>query len=258
MNPLYFGTAHRRLFGMYHPGQRTGPGSKAAVLCNAWGRHYMLTYRSMRHLAELLAAEGYHVLRFDYYGTGDSGGELDEATIGGYESDIEAAIQELQDMAGGREVALVGLLLGGTLAARVAARHPREVKRLVLWDPVDEGPAFVRELLAAPVPPGLGWRRRPGSAIGELEVRGFPMTPAFLEGVEQLDLAASAASFPAQTLVAISDSAWVPGKLEERLAGASAQFMRSPTAPAWVEDEMLGAGAIPVQLFRQVADWMTQ
>ncbi len=258
MNPLHFGSSSRRLFGMYHPAAG-GRRPRAAVLCNAWGREYMLAYRSIRQLGNLLAAEGYHVLRFDYYGTGDSGGELDDATIEGYESDIEAAVEEIRDMADVADVALVGLRLGGALAARVAARRPRDVKRLVLWDPVDRGQVYVEELLRTAVPIGHGRRRGPGTTIEELEIRGFPMTVRFLESVRALDLSATVAALPPQTLAAISDSAWPAGWLEDRLgAGNGARrVVRVASPPAWVEDESIGGGAIPVPLLKQVVSWMT-
>ncbi len=257
MNPLHFGSSSRRLFGVYHPAV-AGRRARAAVLCNPWGREYMLAYRSIRQMANLLAAEGYHVLRFDYYGTGDSSGELDEASIEGYESDVEAAIEEILDTAGTTDVALVGLRLGGTLAARVAIRRPREVKRLVLWDPVDRGQAYVEELLRNAVP--IGHRRRqPGGVMEELEIRGFPMTAPFLADVQSLDLAALVPSLPAQTLVAISDSAWPQGVLEQRLSnGNGSPVVRVGSAPAWIEDESIGGGAIPVPLLKQVVTWMSQ
>ncbi len=259
MNPLHFGTSSRRLFGMYHPAS-TGRAPRAAVLCNAWGREYMLAYRSIRQLGNMLAADGYHVLRFDYYGTGDSSGELDDATIEGYESDVEAAIEEVRDTAGVGDVALVGLRLGGALAARVASRHPRDVKRLVLWDPVDRGEVYVNELLGTAVPIGHARRRRAGTTIEELEIRGFPMTARFLEGVQGLDLSATAARLPAMTLAAISDSAWPAGELEQRLSAdnGSRKVIRVASAPAWIEDESIGGGAIPVPLLKQVVTWMTQ
>lgn len=257
MNPLHFGTSGRRLFGMYHPAA-AGRRPRAAVLCNPWGREYMLAYRSIRQLANLLAAEGYHVLRFDYYGTGDSGGELDDASIEGYESDVEVAIEEIRDMAGVTDVALAGLRLGGALAARVAARHPRDVKRLVLWDPVDRGQAHIGELLRNEVPIGHG-RRKPGSVMEELEIRGFPMSVPFLAGVQSLDLAAIAPSLPAATLAAISESAWPEGELEQRLSnGKGPAVIRVDAVPAWIEDESIGGGAIPVPLIRQVVSWMIQ
>ena len=51
----------------------------------------------MRRLANMLAAVGCHVLRFDYFGTGDSMGTAHEVTRRGWEQDIETAIEELQD-----------------------------------------------------------------------------------------------------------------------------------------------------------------
>lgn len=259
MNLLYFGTSQRRLFGIYHPPGGGSRPARAAVLCNAWGREYVLTYRSVRQLGNLLAAEGFHVLRFDYYGTGDSSGELDEATVEGYESDVVMAIEELRDMSGLPEVALVGLRLGGALAARVAARHPREVQRLALWDPVDRGSAFVDELLRN-VALGRPDRRVQGTVTGELEARGYPMTPAFLEGVRTLDLGAAVQDLPTPILALLSDAVWPTRDLERRLGvgNGSRQVARVAAAPAWVEDEAVGGGAIPLPLLTQAVAWMTQ
>lgn len=258
MNLLHFGTSRRRLFGVYHPPGAIGRPARAAVLCNAWGREYVLTYRAVRQLGILLAAEGYHVLRFDYYGTGDSGGQLDEASIEGYESDVETAMEELRDTSGLPDVALVGLRLGGALAARVAARHKTPVTRLLLWDPVDRGAEFVGELLRNPVPPCFG-RRASGTVLDELEIRGFPMTPAFLGDVRTLDLAATLRDAPSRSLAVISDAAWPDGQLEQRVAagGGSCQVARVTSVPAWVEDEAVGAGAIPLPVLAQAVAWMS-
>ena len=72
----------------------------------------------------MLAARGVHSLRFDYFGTGDSAGETTEADLKGWCGDIETAIDELTHMTGCRRVILIGMRLGGTLAAEVAAKRP--------------------------------------------------------------------------------------------------------------------------------------
>jgi len=259
VSPFYFGTSRRRLFGIYHPPASTGRSPRAAVLCNAWGREYVLTHRSLRHLGNLLAAEGHHVLRFDYYGTGDSGGELDEASVEGFEGDVVVAMEELRDMCGLPQVALVGHRLGGTIAARVAARQAREVQRLVLWDPVDRGTAFVDEVMGNVVPGCFGRRAR-GTVLEELEIRGFPMTPSFLAAVRELDLAATMRDLDTPTLAVISNVAWPAGTLEQRLAGScgACKVTRVESAPAWVEDEVIGGGAIPLPLLTQAVAWLSQ
>ena len=74
-----------------------------------------------------------------------------------------------------------------------------------------------------------------------------------------LDLAALVPSLPAQTLVAISDSAWPQGVLEQRLSnGNGSPVVRVGSAPAWIEDESIGGAAIPVPLLKQVVTWMSQ
>ena len=87
-------------------------------------------------LAAKLASSGFHTLRFDYFGTGDSAGDTVEGDLEGWSADIETAIDEIRDIAATAQVTLIGLRLGALAAARVAARNARVVDTLVLWDPV--------------------------------------------------------------------------------------------------------------------------
>jgi uncharacterized protein len=136
VNPLYLGTQERRLFAAYEPAAVKDRPARAAVLCHPWGAEYVYAHRSMRQLAVKLSACGVHTLRFDYFGTGDSGGEDAEADPDAAVADIETAAEGLQDMLGVARVALIGLRLGATLAARAAVRGKEHVDALVLWDPI--------------------------------------------------------------------------------------------------------------------------
>ncbi len=53
----------------------------------------------LRRLALTLAKSGLNVLRFDYFGVGNSGGESDEIDLDGWRRDIEMAIDELKSWA---------------------------------------------------------------------------------------------------------------------------------------------------------------
>ena len=46
------------------------------MLCYPWGSEYIYAHRSLRLLAQRRAAAGIHTLRFDYFGTGDSDGDI--------------------------------------------------------------------------------------------------------------------------------------------------------------------------------------
>jgi pimeloyl-ACP methyl ester carboxylesterase len=151
VNPLYLGTRERRLFAAYEPAAVKERRTRAAVLCYPWGAEYTFAHRTMRQLAVKLSTCGFHTLRFDYFGTGDSGGEDSEASPAAAEVDIESAIEGLQDIVGVAQVALIGLRLGATLAARAAMRRKENVEALVLWDPIvlpEEAAGMMRNLPA--------------------------------------------------------------------------------------------------------------
>jgi pimeloyl-ACP methyl ester carboxylesterase len=151
VNPLYLGTQERRLFALYEPAAAKDRRSRAAVLCHPWGAEYVYAHRTMRQLAVRLSACGFHTLRFDYFGTGDSGGEDSEANPAAAEADVESAIEGLRDIVGAARVTLIGLRLGATLAARAAVRRQENVEALVLWDPIvlpEEAAAMTRSLPA--------------------------------------------------------------------------------------------------------------
>src|SRR5215217_413896 len=84
MNPLYFGSSQKPLYGVYHP-PKSQPGrpvrTTGVVLCYPLGQEYMRAHRAFRQLATLLTKSGFPVLRFDYYGTGDSGGDGDAGDV---------------------------------------------------------------------------------------------------------------------------------------------------------------------------------
>src|SRR5262245_22848667 len=111
MTPFYFGSDARRLFGIYEPARPVGGPARMAVLCHPSGDEQIHAYRTMRQLAAMIAQLGVHVLRFDYYGTGDSAGETSENGGAGWCGDVGTAITELRNITGGTMVSLVGLRL---------------------------------------------------------------------------------------------------------------------------------------------------
>ncbi len=137
MIPMLIGTGERQLFAVYSAasGKRQ---RRAVVLCAPFGEEYDRTHRTARLLAQRLAATGAEVLRFDYYGTGDSGGGDEEFAMSGAVDDTVTAVAEAREIGGVRRVTLIGLREGAA-AALVAATVAPGVDRLVLWDPVLDG-----------------------------------------------------------------------------------------------------------------------
>jgi uncharacterized protein len=149
-HPLFFGDPSRQLFGVYHAAADAGDAAeRAVVLCAPSPQEYMPTHWAYRRLAALLARAGVHVLRFDYFGMGDSAGASDEGTLDGWLEDIAAAERTLRELSGARRTSLVGYRLGAVLAWRACKALENRPRDLVLWDPVVRGADYLTELHVA-------------------------------------------------------------------------------------------------------------
>jgi pimeloyl-ACP methyl ester carboxylesterase len=217
----------------------------------------------MRQLANMLNSAGYHVLRFDYFGTGDSAGDMTQTDTAGWEGDIGTAIDELKDTCGAARVALVGLRLGGTLAARVAARRAADVDALALWDPIVDGSEYVDELMKQGKSYARALRRSADRAAdqgGGREVGGFPLTERLAENVGQLNLAAQIGSVGARCAIVVSRPLVAHNTLEASLAsradGPARTFEVIDDQAAWINDEDVGAGAVPVRVLQRIVQWL--
>jgi len=134
------------LFGWFHqPVEQTR--QTAILICNPLGDDIVRAHRSLRHLAEDLEAAGYPVLRFDFHGTGDAGGdERDPGRVAAWHRDVGVAIDELRERSGLQQISVIGLRLGATIAAEVAAARG-DVASVVLWHPFGNGKAFTADTL---------------------------------------------------------------------------------------------------------------
>jgi len=143
--PFFFPNGSYNLFGVLHEPE-SSPNQDGFVFCSPFGEEKLWTHRVYVNFARELASRGYPVLRFDYMGHGDSDGDFETSSIETRLSDITCAIKELRSKARSTErIGLLGLRLGGTLAAMTAEEAP-DINPLILWDPILDGKAYMREL----------------------------------------------------------------------------------------------------------------
>lgn len=181
-----FGPANQQLYGCLHQPAAGVSRQHGVLLCNPFGQEAIRGQRLVRILAERLSRQGFHVLRFDYFGTGDSDGDDTEGSLEQWARDIQLADLELRRRVGSAPVSWVGFRLGATLAAIASRSATIAPERLVLWEPVVNGSAYIEEMHTAHLQvlkldylsrwvDGSQFAQFIGSTAGS-EVLGYPMT----------------------------------------------------------------------------------
>ena len=142
---ICFTQGGQKLYGFLHAPTGAGPHPGIAML-HGFGSNHIEAHALFPKAARSLASEGFAVLRFDFRGSGDSEGEFSEASIQTEIDDAHAALDFLvaQPEVDGSRLGLIGMSLGGLVAACTAAARPH-VRALALWAPV----AHLGELFAA-------------------------------------------------------------------------------------------------------------
>jgi pimeloyl-ACP methyl ester carboxylesterase len=259
IEPFFFGPTGRRLLGCFHapsaPVRACG-----LVFCNPLGHEYIKFHRAYRQLAMLLADAGFPVLRFDLRGCGDSAGDSDSWSIAGWLEDVDLAIAELQRRAPSEATGLVGMRLGGALALLAGAARG-DVDSLVLWDPVLDGGAWLRELEAQHEEMLKYAHVLPDPAsVERSEVLGAPMPEGLVHDLRQLELLKTRRKPARRALVIDSNDKVDQEPLAELLTrlvvNSEVRPFASPLLWAWTED--FGKVHVPHKILREIVAWLSE
>jgi exosortase A-associated hydrolase 2 len=146
---VFYDSQGDALYGFLHPAEG-GPKRTCVVFVHGAFEDRQDAHLITRNVAGALSKRGFNALRFDLYGHGDSAGEFSDASLARWTADTLAAARWLTHETGCDRVALVGVRLGATIAARAAsalAAAGTPPERLVLWQPVVIGQTYATELL---------------------------------------------------------------------------------------------------------------
>lgn len=255
---FFFGDPESQRFAIYHPPGESVSRQTGIVLCYPMGQEYIRVHRSFRHLAIRLARHGFPVLRFDYYGTGDSAGDCEDGTLEQWLTDIDAAVHELRERAFRDRIALLGIRLGASLALQYAVKA-NSITSLILWDPIIDGAAYLDELAEV----HQQWYndllfKPPKSAYGPgAEVMGFPLAPALRRGIDGLKLL-SISRKPADKILMLEDSRTSNGlslQMELLHHGAACEYEHVSSQKIWLKDENMDKTLVPVQALQAITSW---
>jgi exosortase A-associated hydrolase 2 len=152
------------------------------------------------------AQAGFGVLQIDLFGCGDSSGEFGEARWQTWKEDLAIASTWLEDRTQ-RPVGLWGLRLGALLALDFATETSRILDKLLLWQPVISGEAFLTQFLRMRLASGILSGRddnasvtqklRKSLADGEsVEVAGYDIAPSLAASIDSINATSLRAPIP--------------------------------------------------------------
>lgn len=152
-----------------------------------------------------LAALGYSVLQVDLYGCGDSSGEIVDATVSQWRTDIQAAADWIVARGLG-PLTLWGLRFGALLALDWSRRTVTPHDRVLLWQPTFSGEVhltqFLRiglaaDMMAITANSGSGGLRKRLADGCPVEVAGYDISPALQREMDALKISGAMAVGPA-------------------------------------------------------------
>lgn len=246
ITPVYFGPAAQPLFGMLHrpigAQRRTG-----ILICPSWGMEYQRAYRGLRELAQVLTHSGFPVLRYDYSGTGDSGGESRLVNLDYWLEDTQFAARELRTACGTEHLCVLGLRFGALLAQEAVARGSISANAVALWDSPPSGEVFVRNLqhVEESLNELRSHQRRRSSQLpppARDELLGFDWPPELAQQISALPGLRN--DLPGRVIFVSRD----------RTPPDSVESIRLPDAGHWSDVERLAAPWRPAASFRIVAE----
>lgn len=152
------------------------------LICQPVGQEYFRCHRTIKLLADNLANSGFHVLRFDYSGTGDSYGNFSNSTILKWHGDIQTAFQELLDISFAQKISVIGLRFGALLSATNFLDKNYSLENMVLWEPIVNGKIYLDELRL------MQSQCFPLKSINSNEIFGFLYSHELLKEIENCNI----------------------------------------------------------------------
>ncbi len=258
--PVYLENGNGPVFGMFHAAAGGSQSSTAVLMCGPWGWDEVASYRSRRAWADFLSERGHPVLRIDLPGTGDSGGSPHEPDlVGSWTRAIAAAASWLAAQPGVARVAVIGLGLGGLLAA-ASIGDGVPIHDLVLWAAPSTGRAFSREQRAFAALQGTrldaAEHAGPGPEPAGLEVGGFLLSTDTAAALGRLELGAMARGRLDRVLLLDRDGMAVDGPVRAHLEHLGVDLTVA-SGRGWTDMVFHPEQyAPPLDVFAEVEDWL--
>lgn len=201
-------SAGKSLHGVLHLPAAEPAG--ALVFCHPFAEEKKCAHRAMVEAARACGEAGWAVLRFDLRGCGDSPGVFGDYDLDDWREDLANATDHLREATGSERVGLLGLRLGGALAAAVAEERP-DAACLIMWEPVLDGARYVSHNLRRSLIKDMLTARddadeaaapsATAADAGGLDFNGYWVSARLQEQLRGIDLLGRPAQYPGPVLV---------------------------------------------------------
>ena len=119
--------------------------TQAVILVPPFAEELSRSKRMYVLCARLLANSGFHVICFDYSGTGDSSGEWGEFKYVDWVNDIKTVYQYAKNYA--EQVNFIALRFGALILADTIIQERLTINKCIFWDPIEKGELLTRQLV---------------------------------------------------------------------------------------------------------------
>ena len=214
----------------------------------------MRIHRAYRQLATMLSKLGFHVLRFDYSGTGDSHGDMEDASFDDWIKDTTVAADELKAMVNCDNLFVVGSRLGATVASQLASIKP--ISKLVLWEPFADSSMWTDELLTLIDHNPTQSNYRDG--MGGLHINGFHFTEKFCNSLHNKALDHNSWQDKRIQVLIVSANDSIEHKTLTAILqdqGTNCTFRHVQCLDDWNQLDKLGGLFFPQDTLRTITDW---
>lgn len=198
MKPLFIKSTLGSVFALYHTPEDQRKITGNILFIPPFAEELNRSRHMINRQARVFANAGYGVLILDLYGTGDSEGTFDEATVHIWQQDILAAISWLEKTSPSPPI-LWAMRSGALIATDLVRQYPHTTDQLILWSPVGNGKKFIHQYLrlklAADLTKITGGKQNNIKALWaqldgghSLEIAGYSLSPDLALGMSALTL----------------------------------------------------------------------
>ncbi|MCB1836515.1 MAG: hypothetical protein KDH99_02755 [Alcanivoracaceae bacterium] len=214
----------------------------AVLICSPFLEERLFCRRVLRNLAHSLAEAGWHALRFDSAGEGDSDGELLEVGALTTQRHISVLADRLREKVSG-PVVLLGLRWGANQALALNAC----ADALVAIEPLASGEDYLQQLLRQNLTTQMACQGAvrmnreallAASAAGDaVNVQGYDLGPSMVSEMRGLGLPETLA-VPHAALLRCSGNGVTPPVWQQYLSRWQARYVPLDTRPFWFEPRL--------------------